>query len=136
MKKLKPLFYPFVFFLFICFLIIQADLDKENLLIYVGHHIPFGDKIAHFVLYGLLALLINISLKFKTVSTKLYTFYLGSIGVISFAIIEEFSQLAFESRTFDLIDILADCIGIVLLSSPIFRSLLKKQLLSIIHAIS
>jgi uncharacterized membrane protein YhaH (DUF805 family) len=129
-------FIPFtLFFLFICWLIVLADLDKENPILYIGHKVPFGDKIGHFMLYGLLALLINIALKFKKIHYKNVSWLLGSSMVLIFAISEEFSQLAFESRTFDFVDMLFNVLGVLFLSSTLFRTTLKKQLLSVVKAI-
>jgi glycopeptide antibiotics resistance protein len=55
--------------------------------------------------------------------------------VLIFAISEEFSQLAFESRTFDFVDMLFNVLGVLFLSSTLFRTTLKKQLLSVVKAI-
>jgi len=75
-------------------------------------HIPYGDKIAHAVLYGLMALLLNYALDFR----KSSTIQLGSLIVLTFATLEEFSQYYIPSRTFDMGDLLADFVGVVLVS--------------------
>ena len=54
-----------LFFTFIAWMIFQADLDRKNLIIEIGHHVPFGDKIGHFILFGTLALLINCALNLE-----------------------------------------------------------------------
>ena len=119
-----------VFFLFMLLLILLADLDKRTLVFEILRSIPFGDKIAHFTLFGMLALLVNISLQFKQIEVKSRQFHLGSVLVLIFAIMEEFSQLAFSSRTFDLVDMLFDLFGIGLLSSVSFRRFVIRKLKS------
>lgn len=114
---LKSLF-PALFFVFIMWIIVEADLDKGNVLIRLAHDVPLGDKMGHFLLYGLLALLLNWALDFRRVNIRARSFLLGSVIVFSFAVVEEFTQLAFASRTFDLGDVMADVAGIYLLSQP------------------
>jgi len=128
MKKIIKYLPTFSFFSFITWMVIQADMDKENIIMKVGHAIPWGDKIGHFILFGLLALLLNIALKFKQVRIYKRVFHLGSVIVFSFAVAEEFSQLAFSTRTFDVIDMLFDLFGIGVLSSVAFRKFLIKKL--------
>ena len=67
----------------------------------------------HGLLYGMMALLLNYGLGFKTVKFNLQ---LGSIIVLTFATLEELSQYYIPSRTFDLGDLLADVVGVVLFS--------------------
>jgi len=57
-------------------------------------------------------MLLNYGLSYK----KVKGMQLGAIIVLSFAIIEEFSQIYITSRTFDLYDILADIVGVILFS--------------------
>ncbi len=50
-----------LFTLFIILIIVLAD--TGNLGIFAGvYHIPYADKVGHFILYGILALLINLTL--------------------------------------------------------------------------
>ena len=58
MKK-KQIFFSLLaisFFLFICWIIIQADRGQPMTLTTNIRLIPHGDKLGHFVLYGILAL--------------------------------------------------------------------------------
>ena len=128
MKTIKRFLASTLFFLFILLLIILADLDQKNLIIDLGRSVPFGDKIGHFILFGTLALLLNVALRFKRIHLKLRTFHLGSVIVFAFASVEEFTQLAFSTRTFDLVDMLFDLLGIGLLSSVAFRRFIIKTL--------
>lgn len=125
-----------LFFSFIVWIIFQADLQRDNLIIKIGHAVPYGDKMGHILLFGILALLINKALNFRGVDTGSIKFYLGSIIVFCFAISEEFTQLAFEHRNFDYKDIIADLMGIVFFSSAVFRRWLRLITLHISQRVS
>ena len=103
-----------LFFTFICYIIYSADTNNGFWLMKVAEKIKYGDKIGHLVLYGLLGMFLNIALRNRMIhNTKLP---LGSVIVLIFAIAEEFTQLAFETRTFDYIDMLCDVIGLGIIS--------------------
>lgn len=128
MQKYLKLFTPIFFFMFILWIIYDADLDRKNFLVQLGHSIPFGDKVAHCMLYGLMALFLNISLDFRSFSFSKRHLLTGSMTVLTFAIAEEFTQLAFASRTFDTGDMVADVLGIYLVSF-IYRKALNYKTL-------
>ena len=110
---------PFGFFLFICYIIFLADTADYNFAFRVVGQIPYGDKICHALLYGVMALLLNYGLGFRScaVSGRGHPdLQFGSIIVLAFATIEEFSQYFITSRTFDLWDLGADLLGITLFS--------------------
>ncbi len=120
-SKLIKFLPPLLFFLFIIWLIIQANLDAQNIIMDIGHAIPWGDKIGHFMLFGTLALLINVALRFRQIKLRRRLFHLGSLIVFGFATLEEFTQLAMSTRTFDVVDMMFDLLGIGTLSSVAFR---------------
>ena len=136
MKKYLRIIPTLLFFAFIIGLIVLADLDKKNLIMDIGHAVPWGDKIGHFILFGTLALLLNVALKFKQIKIYKRMFHLGSVIVFSFAVVEEISQLAFSTRTFDLIDVLFDLLGIGILSSVAFRRFLVRKLQEIARSLT
>ncbi len=105
-----------VFFLFIGWITFEANLDQYNTFIRWGREIPNGDKIGHFLIYGIMAFLLNFSLRFSKLSAGGIRLYLGSLVVLAYAIGEEFTQLAFESRTFDYADMYSDFFGIIFFS--------------------
>lgn len=127
-KTISKYLPPIVFFTFIIWMIIQADMNKTNLIMDIGHAVPWGDKIGHFSLFGIMALLLNMTIKFKQIKIHTRRFHLGSVIVFAFAVLEEFTQLAFSTRTFDLVDMLFDLLGIGLLSSVAFRKHVIKNL--------
>ena len=107
---------PTLFFLFIIWIIILADSADYNFAFSLVGDIPYGDKIAHASLYGVMALLLNFGLGFKTKKFLGFSLQVGAIIVLLFAGLEELSQYYFPSRTLDFYDFVADFIGIVLAS--------------------
>ena len=105
---------PLSFFIFISYIIFLADTADYNFAFRLVGHIPYGDKICHALLYGMIAFLFNYGLDFRRVGN---IFYLGSIIVLTFATLEECSQYYIPSRTFDLWDLGAGFVGVVLFST-------------------
>jgi hypothetical protein len=105
-----------LFFPFILWIIIMADSGTENILFDLIKSVPQGDKLAHLGLYGLLTVLLNVALNFRALTIKNYPLQWGAVLVLTFALLEEMSQYFFPNRTLDMIDVIADVIGIVLFS--------------------
>ena len=103
---------PLTFFIFISFIIYLADTANYNFAFKLIGHIPYSDKLMHGLLYGTMALLLNYGLNYKSVKTL----QLGGIVVLVFAVLEEITQYWIPSRTFDLGDLWADVVGVVLFS--------------------
>jgi VanZ family protein len=103
-----------VFFaLFIILVIVLADTGNLGIL-YQINRIPYADKAGHFILYGILALLINLTLfrSFPFQSRKRVAVISGLI--LAFLIgLEEFSQQYFAGRTFSLMDLTASYLGLI-----------------------
>lgn len=78
--------------------------------------IPGGDKYGHFLLMGSLAFLVNLSLSCRVVRIAGRGFLLGSLLVLILITIEELSQRFVPYRTFDLLDLLADYLGVFVFS--------------------
>lgn len=120
---------PFLLiFAFICYIIYAADTNNGFWLMNITKKIKYGDKIGHLVLYGLLGLFLNIALRNRMVANSKIP--IGSVIVLVFAIAEEFTQLAFETRTFDFLDMLFDVIGLIIFSPYLIinlKSLLRKS---------
>jgi VanZ family protein len=93
------------------------------------YHIPFADKAGHFILYGILALLINLTL-FRAVpfqNRKWIAILSGTI--LAFLIgLEELSQRGFSNRTFDLIDLSASYLGLIFFSWLAWRMARKEEI--------
>ncbi len=101
-----------IYVCFILFIIALADQGKLGYIAVIVYEVPYTDKLGHFILMGLLAFLINLSLKCSTISIWNSNFLKGSIIIISLVTLEEISQLFVETRTFDLMDLVADYLGI------------------------
>ncbi|WP_348731618.1 VanZ family protein [Rheinheimera texasensis] len=98
----------------LAWVILEADLGKPNYFIQLGASMPYGDKIGHLLLFGVLALLLNFATKARQVAVGPLRLYLGVVLTLGFALLEEGSQLLFPSRSFELLDILADLLGVTL----------------------
>ncbi len=103
---------PLGFFIFISSIIFIADNANYNFALRWVGAIPYGDKLGHATLYGVMAMLLNYGLSYR----KIKGVQLGAVLVLTFAILEEFSQIYIPSRTFDLYDILADIVGVLIFS--------------------
>lgn len=107
---LKRIFLPTAFFAFLVLIIYQADTAHYNFAFKMVGRIPYGDKIGHIVLYGIMAFLLNYGFE----GEKWFKIQIGSIIVLVFSILEEISQAYFPSRSFDLSDIMASIVGIII----------------------
>ena len=104
-----------IFFgLFIIAVIILADTNHMGFLGRV-YDFPNGDKVGHFVLYGLLSLVVNLSV-FEARPTSDFK-RLAVITSLILALLiglEEYSQRFFPTRTSDWIDLTASYLGVAL----------------------
>lgn len=105
------------FTLFILLVIVLADAGV--LAQYVGfvYEVPWGDKAGHFILYGILALLLDLAL-FRARPDRSPGQLAVKCGLILALLIglEEFSQQYFANRTFDLIDLTFSYLGVLFFS--------------------
>lgn len=98
---------------FVIWVLVKADAGQPTVFHTFALSLPYGDKIGHFCIFATLTLIINFAFKLRRVSVFKRTFYLGSVVVLIFALLEELSQLMFPKRSFDLVDILADILAIL-----------------------
>jgi len=112
-----------LFTLFIILIIVLADAGV--LYHYVGfvYKIPFGDKVGHFILYGILTLLINLTL-FRARPDQSRILLAAKCGLTLALLIglEEFSQRYFSSRTFDLVDLTFSYLGVAFFSGVAIKT--------------
>lgn len=106
-----------LFTLFILLIIVMAD--AGILAQYLGflYLYPYGDKVGHFVLYGILAFLLDLALfhSAPNQSRKSLAVKCGLILALLIGI-EEFSQQFFSNRTFDLVDLACSYLGVIFFS--------------------
>lgn len=106
-----------LFTLFILLVIVLADAGV--LAHYVGfvYTVPWGDKAGHFILYGILALLLNLALLRSRPNESPKRLAISCSLILALLIgLEEFSQQFFADRTFDLIDLTFSYLGVLLFS--------------------
>lgn len=106
----------FLFGLFIVAIIILADLGMLDIVGFVNR-IPYGDKAGHFILYGILTLLIDLALmrSLPFPRRRLLVFRVAFILALLIGL-EEFSQRYFPNRSFDLIDLAFSYLGVFFFS--------------------
>lgn len=112
-----------LFALFIIVIIVLANLGKLGILGFINH-IPYGDKVGHFILYGILAFLIDFSfLQKNTNSASASVRTPPNLIVLRIALIlalliglEEYSQRFIPSRTFSLLDLAFSYLGLFFFS--------------------
>ncbi len=93
-------------------LIWLADTGQVRWLFRLARLLPGGDKSGHFILFGLLAFLVNLVLLGSAFRCGRLSVLVGSAIVVGLAVVEEVSQLFFANRTFDLLDLSAGLLGI------------------------
>ena len=112
-----------LFGLFIILIIVLANLGELGVLRFINE-ISYGDKAGHFILYGILTLLIDLSflrgstdMPSASVETNLNLIVLRIALILALLIgLEEYSQQYIPSRTFDLVDLAFSYLGVVFFS--------------------
>lgn len=105
-----------LFAAFIVLIIILADAGRLQFLDGMNQ-IPIADKAGHFLLYGTLALLVNLALfrASPTQSRRRILWITG--GTLAILIgLEEISQQFFAERSFDLLDLASSYLGVAFFS--------------------
>jgi hypothetical protein len=100
------------FVLFLVSLITLADSGHGRWLFALAETIPAGDKLGHLVLFGTLSFLVNLIWNAETIQLLGLRILKGSAAVMALTTLEECSQVLFRSRSFDLLDLASDALGI------------------------
>ena len=119
---------------FMYWLISAANTKAANGLISFAAGIPYGDKIGHFIVMGMMALLVNLLLSSRRQSIGKREFLLGSLIVAGIVTTEEFAQIFIPTRTFSLFDLAADYAGIAIfgrLAAVLSRQRLRYLILTV-----
>lgn len=114
------------YFAVVALIIWLADHRETQFLFGWIRAVPFGDKAGHFLILGGFAFVLNHSLRCRTVTLGGKPFLLGSLVVLGLAAAEETSQLFISGRSFDLLDLAADALGIWLLGRLACRTAAAK----------
>src|SRR5919106_6585661 len=94
-----------LFSILIVIIIVLANMGALPRYLRFFNNLPYGDKAGHFILYGILTLLIDLAL-FRSLPfqrPKLVAVINGLILALLIGL-EEFSQQYFANRTFSLLD--------------------------------
>ena len=104
----------------IIFIVILADTGHLGP-IGVLYNFPYGDKVGHFLIFGLFSMIVNLSIiESRSISAStnhrqqgyVRTAIITSLIIAVFVGLEEFSQLFFPSRNASVFDLLASYLGI------------------------
>ncbi len=97
---------------FLFWILYLANTGSDSVFFDLIKMIPYGDKVGHICLFGLITLVMIFATKHKAMFIKGRKIYYGAMMVITFVVVEEFTQLFIATRHFELIDLVADAIGI------------------------
>lgn len=89
-----------------------ADQGRADLFWGIVGRIPCGDKLGHLGLVGTLSFLLNLLLAGRPAPGRFGPMMLGSLLLLAFMTLEEASQAFIPHRSFDLLDGLANVIGV------------------------
>lgn len=104
-----------LFSLFILAIIVLADLGSLPPMLNALYDFPLGDKFGHFILFGLLNFLITLTILKSRPEREPLKLSLAVGSILTLLItLEEFSQKFFSKRSYDLVDLLASCLGTIL----------------------
>jgi len=105
-----------LFGFFIIGIIVLADNDMLGIMGFINQ-IPYGDKAGHFILYGILTLLVDLAIFRSRQNINRRLIAVRVVLILALLIgLEEFSQQFFPSRTFDLVDLTFSYLGVVFFS--------------------
>jgi polysaccharide biosynthesis protein VpsQ len=106
-----------LFSLLIIVIIVLADMGSLPQFLQVWNDFPYGDKAGHFILYGVLTLLVDLAL-FQSLARQSPRSVTITSGLLLSLLIgfEEFSQQFFVNRTFSLNDLVASYLGVIFFS--------------------
>jgi len=102
----------FAFVVLIILISIGATTQSLGIIGYYVKKIPFGDKIIHFALIGTLTYAVNLIMNFRQFNLFNINWLTGSVIVFGIMTADEFSQMFLSARSFELLDLSANYIGI------------------------
>lgn len=109
------------FLIFIGWIIYLADRGQLGVFRVIVSAVPYGDKVGHVTLFGLLTLAANVGLGYRTIVVGKVVSLLGTLLVSVFVVVEEASQLFIPARTSDVFDLAANALGIGLATVVSYR---------------
>lgn len=111
----------------IAWVIVQANLGERHPWLDAFLRLPAADKFGHFMIYGLLAACLDAALRWRTLQlTSGWQLPWAAVLVLAFSLMEEASQLFTTTRSPDLLDVLANLLGVSAFSL-LGRKLARRQ---------
>lgn len=107
-------FLALLFALFLLCIILAANLGIGRRTLGLVYNFPYGDKIAHFLLFGVLSLLAGLSFSTRRVRLLDIPLLKSSLVIAALITLEEILQIPLARRDFDLIDLTAGLAGVFL----------------------
>ena len=116
-----------LFLAFIIGLVILADAGLLPSFVRTFYDFPNGDKLGHFILYGLLNFFLTRAF-LSSLPSRPRGWVTLSVGLTLafFIALEEFSQIFFTLRTFSLIDLLASFLGVIVGGWVVYKTKVPK----------
>ncbi|MCB9595151.1 MAG: VanZ family protein [Sandaracinaceae bacterium] len=103
---------------FLVGVVIAANIGGTNELFGpIVRAVPYGDKVGHFALIGLLAMLVDLAARRRDFSIGRLSIPMAPLVLFGLVLAEELSQLALDTRTCDPLDVAADIAGMVVFVS-------------------
>ena len=97
----------------IAWVIVQANLGERHPWLEAFLRLPAADKFGHFMIYGLLAACLDAALRWRTLQlTSGWQLPWAAVLVLAFSFAEEASQLFTSTRSPDVLDLLANLLGV------------------------
>ena len=98
-------------------IVIAADKGQLPSFITALYAFPNGDKVGHFVLFGILSFLLNMRLPLAPASRPWLSLAAGSLVLAIAVAAEEASQSLFRTRSASWADLASSCAGIICFAS-------------------
>jgi polysaccharide biosynthesis protein VpsQ len=109
-------------FVFIIAVIILADKGNLPHSIRAIYDFPNGDKLGHFILFGLLNFFLTRTLLSSFPSKpRRWMALLVCLTLALLIALEEYSQRFFSTRTFDMLDLLASYLGLLIAGGAAYK---------------
>lgn len=97
----------------LAWVILQANTGERHPWLDAFLRWPAADKLGHFVLYGLLAVCLDAAMRWRTIKLPQgWQLPWAAVLVLAFSFMEEASQLFTSTRSPDVLDLLANLLGV------------------------
>ena len=131
--NIRTILLTLLFALLLLVIVIANDSGTLPDFLNIVYSVPFGDKISHFVLTGLLSMLVNLSLSCRKTHLVSRDLLLGSLLVGTVVTVEELTQIFFPTRSVSIFDLLAGYLGIWLFGRLAVRFSTRYETRAAIH---